>query len=196
MKRNKYLIITDHAKKRMKERNISVQDIYKKNGKTPTVIKDANVVITTFVDDESRKKSTKKLSLKGLGVFSKMFTAQIPFPRQLCIAFMANNGKTIDDFRTTYKCFCSINKFTELASISAYTSSNLQSAKFAIERYKRSKDILSLELLSSSSSSSTSTEDFKHDMPNCVEEKKQKHSINESEHKVESDWDKYWEQFL
>jgi hypothetical protein len=60
MKRNKYLIITDHAKKRMKERNISVQDIYKKNGKTPTVIKDANVVITTFVT----KKVNEKIKFK------------------------------------------------------------------------------------------------------------------------------------
>jgi hypothetical protein len=60
MQRNKYLIITDHAKKRMKERNISVQDIYKKNGKTPTVIKDANVVITTFVT----KKVNEKIKFK------------------------------------------------------------------------------------------------------------------------------------
>jgi hypothetical protein len=52
--------ITVHAKKRMKKRNISIQDIYKKNGKTPTVIKDVNVVITTFKDDVSRKKAQQK----------------------------------------------------------------------------------------------------------------------------------------
>ena len=166
--------VTNHALKRMKERNIPVSQLYNNKGVGIKFIAKGNIIITAYKDD--RQFQPKVVKLKGIGSFASDQCKKNPPNRNVSrrkqtrrrpmnfVAYFETMPKKLSntlfqlhkEFKQKYGCVCFYDEETKLFTVKVKKFWKMAKVKKVLEAFISSGDVRDLELSSRSRTVSVS----------------------------------------